>query len=135
MLRCALAREKKTKVWDGEIKNRAVSYTVDTLRAIKKKHPHCQIFFIIGADNLREISGWKDSSRILQLVTLCVFARPGFKTTIPPALKKARIQQVPSVAWGLSSRQLREYLAHGLSCRYCIPDKVLAYIKRYGLYR
>jgi nicotinate-nucleotide adenylyltransferase len=135
MVRRALKTEKLLKIWDREIKSRRVSYTVDTIAQVRRAHPGAKLFFIIGQDNVREITGWKDYKQILRQVTLCVVARPGFRGGLPAQLKNTRMLEIPSPQWGLSSSLLRSSLARGLSCRYCIPDAVLDYIKTHKLYR
>ncbi|MDD5675300.1 MAG: nicotinate-nucleotide adenylyltransferase [Chitinivibrionales bacterium] len=134
MILLALKNQNNIKIWDREIKTGGICYTVDTIARMRQKHPQSLLHFIIGADNLREIHTWKNYREILRHVTLCVVDRPGFSCTIPAHLKSARICRIPSPQWGLSSSLLRTYLAQGLSCRYCIPESVLAYIKKYKLY-
>ena len=69
MLRRAVRAVKGSKgllVWDGEIRRKGVSYTVDTIRRIKEKHRGAPLYFIIGSDNLREISTWHEYRKILE---------------------------------------------------------------------
>ena len=51
-------------------------FTIDTLRAIKRRHPTTRFVFVMGADNLAQFPRWKDWQGVLNTVPLCVVARP-----------------------------------------------------------
>ena len=53
-------------------------YTVDTLRALKQRHPKRAFIWLMGADNLAQFSDWKDWRRIAQTMPIAVIARPGY---------------------------------------------------------
>jgi nicotinate-nucleotide adenylyltransferase len=135
MVRLALSRDHELTLWDGEIKRGGTSYSIDTLHALSKVHPGKSIYFIIGADNLREIKTWHRYREILDRVTLCVAGRPGYSQDIPRELAKAKILFFPSPEWGISSTMIRTYLKQGLSCRHLVPENVLDYISKQGLYK
>jgi nicotinate-nucleotide adenylyltransferase len=134
MTRLALRNDPDLVLWDGEIRRGGTSYSIDTLKALSRKYPGKPLYFIIGADNLREIRTWHRYKEIIAMVTLCVASRPGCSNTIPRNLTKARISFFPSPEWGISSTMLRAYFKQGFSCRNLVPDAVLEYIKRYKLY-
>ncbi len=133
-LQLAVRGNKRFCIWDGEIKRGGISFTIDTLRILRKKHPHAPLYFIIGSDNLSEILTWNNYKSIIKLVTLCVAHRPGYAMRVPPQLSKATIVTVPSPEWGISSTMIRSYLAKGKSCRYILPEKVAGYIRKNKLY-
>jgi nicotinate-nucleotide adenylyltransferase len=135
MLKLALTGESGATIWDGEINSPRVSYTVDTLGAIQESFPASPLYFIVGADNLHEIHTWHRYRAILAMVTLCVAERPGFSMEVPDTLAEANIEFFPSPQWGLSSTQVRRYLASGYSCRHLLPGTVREYISSNGLYR
>ncbi len=135
MLQKAVQGNKSFCIWDGEIKRGGISFTVDTLRTLKKMYPHSVLYFIIGSDNLSEILTWNNYKKIIKMVTLCVAHRPGYAMRIPSQLSKATIVTFPSPEWGISSTMIRTYLAKGKSCRYILPQKVVEYIKKNKLYR
>ncbi|MBD3320523.1 MAG: nicotinate (nicotinamide) nucleotide adenylyltransferase [Chitinivibrionales bacterium] len=111
------------------------SYTIDTLTYMKDKHPDSDIYFIIGSDNVTEIPGWYRYTEILAAAVLCVTLRPGSAMEIPPQLKDARIKTFPSPMMDISSSQIRENIARGISCETLLPENVKAYIDRNALYR
>jgi nicotinate-nucleotide adenylyltransferase len=135
MLKRAVKGSSGLRVWDEEIRRKGVSYTVDTIRAIREKHAATPLFFIIGSDNLGEIVTWHNYRQILSSVVLCVAHRPGFPSKIPPQLKVGEIRTFPSPQWAISSTMIRSYVSQGYSCDYLLPPGVAAYVKRNGLYK
>lgn len=123
------------RIYDEELKRKSVSYTIDTIHDLRKRHPRAELFFIIGSDNLAQIRTWVRYREIIELVTLVVFERPGYPVKIPAALGSARLKIIPSPVWGLSSTQLRTMLADKISCEYLIPEAVRTYIRNHRLYR
>jgi len=51
------------------------SYTVDTLAALKLAFPRVQFVWLMGADNLAQMSRWRRWTRIFNLVPIAVFDR------------------------------------------------------------
>ena len=54
-------------------------YTYKTLERLKEKYPQDKLYFICGADNITEISRWKNPQRIFELSALIFINRPGYK--------------------------------------------------------
>jgi nicotinate-nucleotide adenylyltransferase len=135
MLKLAVKGSKGLCVWDGEIRRPGISYTVDTIRRIRKKHPQTDLYFIIGSDNLGEIVTWHKYRQILSSVVLCVAHRPGFPSKIPAELRVGEIRTFPSPQWAISSTMIRRYVSRGYSCDYLLPPGVAEYIRKQGLYK
>ncbi|HUI91188.1 MAG TPA: nicotinate-nucleotide adenylyltransferase [Chitinivibrionales bacterium] len=135
MTELAVKMSAGLSVWDGEIRRGGVSYSIDTIRAISARHQSWRLFFIIGSDNLPEISTWHCYKDILASVTLCVAHRPGHTLAAPPELAGADIREFPSPEWAISSTMIREYLLKGYSCEHLLPVGVERYIKKHGLYK
>ncbi|MEO0030594.1 MAG: hypothetical protein RIS94_352 [Pseudomonadota bacterium] len=53
-------------------------FTVDTLRALRRRYPKCRFVWIMGADNLAQFHRWKDWRRIARTMPIAVVARPGY---------------------------------------------------------
>ncbi len=134
MLCLAVRGEPSFTVWDGELRRKGVSYTVDTLRKLAQDFPGRHFYFIVGSDNLQEIKTWRRCRDVLAMVTLCVAHRPGYPVKVPRSLAGASIRTFPSPEWGVSATMIREYLARGYSCRHLLPDAVEEYISRRKLY-
>lgn len=125
-----------------DIEREGVSYTIDTLRSLKKLYgDETQLFFITGADAILEIMGWKDPEEILTLADFIAATRPGFSLSHAQPeirewfLKQGRsphVLQVPAMA--ISSTDIRERVGKNQSIRYMVPSEVEYYIHKYGLY-
>jgi nicotinate-nucleotide adenylyltransferase len=135
MLRKASAGLGHLKVLDIELRRGGTSYTIDTLKAVRARHPRSELHFIIGSDNLKEIMTWYNYRQILSNATLCVTHRPGYSMRIPDEIRSARIRRFPSPQWAISSTKIRQLLKNGYSCSFLIPDSVRTYIRKYSLYR
>lgn len=134
MLRLAVEGIAEFSIYEGEVTRSGYSYTVDTLEMLRNKYGDVPFHYIIGSDNLSEIRSWRSYEQILEWVILCVAGRPPYSLEPSAAIKNARVEFFPSPEWGLSSTALRSYLKKGCSCKFLIPDAVLAYIKEMGLY-
>jgi nicotinate-nucleotide adenylyltransferase len=77
MCRLAFARLHRVRVDDREVLRKGVSYTVDTLEALRAEAPDRALYFLIGSDNLPLLPTWKDHHRVLELCTVATFPRQG----------------------------------------------------------
>ena len=70
---------------EGELGTR---YTVDTLRALKRRYPRRRFVWLMGADNLAQFHRWKDWRAIAREMPIAVIARPGYddKALASPAM-------------------------------------------------
>lgn len=109
------------------------SYTIDTLNALQAKFPDDEFYLVIGADNWELFGRWRNSEEILAKYHLLVYPRLGHEVVITTELKE-RVTLVDAPIIELSSTVIRERLADGKSVRYYVPDEVLGYIQRNGLY-
>jgi len=53
-------------------------YTIDTVRALRQRHPHARFVWLMGADNLAQIDRWHAWQQIFHLVPVAVWARPSY---------------------------------------------------------
>jgi nicotinate-nucleotide adenylyltransferase len=53
-------------------------YTIDTIRALKRRHPDTRFVWLMGADNLAQFHRWRDWRGIGREVAIAVLARPGY---------------------------------------------------------
>ncbi|MCG8542979.1 MAG: nicotinate-nucleotide adenylyltransferase [Alphaproteobacteria bacterium] len=101
-----LARHPRIRVSDLESRL-GTRYTVDTVKALQRRHPDCAFVWLMGADNLSQLPAWKDWTQILKTVAVAIFARPSY------SLKSLAGQ---AAAW-LSQYRLSETEARGLASR------------------
>jgi nicotinate-nucleotide adenylyltransferase len=142
MVRAALADDPYFEVSLLESERRGPSYTVDTLSVLQEQlGPQAELYFILGQDALADLPNWREPARIVQLARLAVAARPGCPPPDPAALERAvpgiqgRIDVVPMPQVDISSTDIRQRVAQGISIRFLVPASVEAYILAHGLYR
>ena len=123
-----------------EIDRPGVTYTADTLHALRDFYPpQVKLYFITGADAIIDIVTWHDAERIAELATFIAATRPGFDIDTARARIKesglpfdVRYIQIPALA--ISSTNIRKRVARGMSVRYLTSESVLGYIRKRGLY-
>jgi nicotinate-nucleotide adenylyltransferase len=83
-------------------------YTVDTLRALKRRFPRKRFIWLMGADNLAQFHLWKEWRTIARMVPIVVFARPGYeaKAMASPAMAWLRRYRAAPDALGRKGRSL-----------------------------
>jgi len=110
------------------------SYTIDTLNALQAKFPNDEFYLVTGGDNWQIFNKWRNSEEILAKYHLLIYPRLGYEVNIPDSLKD-RVTLVDAPIIELSSTEIRDRLANGLSVRYYVPDEVHDFIERKQLYR
>lgn len=110
------------------------TYTVDTLSELHDAMPDAALFFITGADALAQILSWRDGDRVFRYAHFVGVTRPGYELGLDhlPA-GVASLVEVPALA--ISSTECRERVARGRPVWYLVPDGVVQYIAKRGLYR
>lgn len=110
------------------------TYTIDTLRDLRRERPDAELYFITGADALAEILTWRDVDELWHLAHFIGVTRPGHVlSTRGLPTDKITLQEVPAMA--ISSTGCRERVEHGKPVWYLVPDGVVQYISKYRLYR
>lgn len=99
----AMARRAPIRVTAIE-RELGTRYTVDTLRALKRRYPRRRFVWLMGADNLAQLHLWKDWRQIAREMPIAVVARPGYDgaALASPAMAWLRRYRLP--ATGLSNR-------------------------------
>ena len=72
MLEATFAKDEKIEVSDYELKKDGVSYTVETLRELKKRYPDHRILLVVGTDMYLTLREWKEAGELLSLCEPCV---------------------------------------------------------------
>jgi len=130
MLELALAGFSKFKICRYEIEKKEISYSVDTIRFFKKQFPGCKLYYLIGADNIKEFDYWKEADEILKLAVVVVFNRKGEFVD-----EFDKFEYVDSPLIDISSSQIRKQIKNDQPYRsFLLPD-VYNYIEQNKLYR
>jgi len=124
-----------------EIEREGPSYTVETLRILRRTWPEHELYFITGTDALLEIFFWREAEEIFTLIEFIGAARPGFDASDfflkvqhehPEIQEKIHYLEVPALA--ISSTDIRVRVRRGESIRYLLPEPVRLYLEQNGLY-
>jgi nicotinate-nucleotide adenylyltransferase len=110
------------------------TYTIDTLRDLKKANPDADLFFITGADALANILTWHDVETLFSLAHFIGCTRPGHRLT-GDGLPDGKVSLVEIPALAISSSECRHRVAAGEPVWYLVPDGVVQYIAKRDLYR
>ena len=132
MVRAAVAGDGRFEACDLELRRSGPSYTVTTLRELQAWHPGAELFFLTGADNLRELAQWREPDEVVRLARLVVVSRQG--EGVPVGLPYAATA-VSVTRLDISSTELRRRVAAGETIRYLVPEPVREISERTGLYR
>jgi nicotinate-nucleotide adenylyltransferase len=141
MLELAVEANPSFAVDRLEIERGGPSYTVDTLTELTARWPGAELTFILSAEAARQLPGWREPERILELARLVVVPRLGYETPDITWLderlagRTERLILADAPALGHSASDIRSRIAAGRSIRYLVPDAVEAYIHQHGLYK
>lgn len=130
----ATASNPRFTVSRADIDRPGTTYTIDTLRDFRALFPDDELFFITGADAVSDIVRWKDPEELFELATFVGVTRPGHIIELE-GLPSDRIALLEIPALAISSTDLRSRVAQGTPVWYLVPDGVVQYIGKYGLYR
>jgi nicotinate-nucleotide adenylyltransferase len=131
----ATASNPRFHVSRADIDRDGPTYTVDTLRDMRAVYGQsAELYFITGADALARIMSWRDALTMLGLAHFIGVTRPGFELSNEhlPA-DSVTLVEVPAMA--ISSSDCRKRVAAGPPVWYLVPDGVVQYINKRGLYR
>jgi nicotinate-nucleotide adenylyltransferase len=110
------------------------TYTIDTLTDLGRQHPGKEMFFITGADALAQIVGWRDNERLFEMAHFVGVTRPGYQLA-DADLPAGGVSLVEIPALAISSTDCRDRVHRGSPVWYLVPDGVVQYIEKRGLYR
>lgn len=130
----ATASNPRFLVSRAEIERPGLTYTIDTLRQLSEEHPGAELFFITGADALSQILDWHSAAELFDLAHFVGVTRPGHVLD-DAGLPSNGVSLIEVPAMAISSTDCRERVAGGLPVWYLVPDGVVQYITKHGLYR
>ncbi|SFE28341.1 nicotinate-nucleotide adenylyltransferase [Alteribacillus iranensis] len=130
MTQRAVNSNTKFHVCDIEFDRSGPSYTIDTVKELKRRHP-ADYYFIIGGDMAEQLHTWKDISTLNTLVTFVVAERPGYYAG---KCEIEGIEHIKVPQLDISSTLIRERCRKGENIRYFVPEDVRDWIRERELY-
>ena len=141
MVECAIRDNPAFDISALEIEREGLSYTVETLRILRRAWPDHDLYFITGTDALIEIFSWREAEEILKMIQFIGAARPGFdahdflrKVQLENPETKDRIHYLEVPALAISSTDIRSRVRRGEPIRYLLPETARLFIEEHGLY-
>lgn len=153
MVRLSIKGNRSMKLSDVEKKRGGISYSYDTICYFEDKFK--DIYFILGVDAFNEINTWYRYKDLFFHTNFIVMVRPtvlknkGFEL-FPEEIKEhlkfegdrvfrhssgKRIYFKDVTQLDISSTRIRHLIEQNKSIKYLVPDNVLSYIEKRGLYR
>ncbi len=158
MLELAVAQFPGLAVDAREVNRGGKSFTVDTLRELRREWPTAPLAWIVGSDTFLGLTSWHRYRELLDLAHLIVVARPGVDLAAQLHGELARIWNAHATAdrdaikttpagaivtietspHAISATAIRQALASAPADRHALgqllPAAVLAYIETHHLY-
>ncbi len=141
MLQLALAGHETVRPEAIEGSLPQPSYTLNTVKALRERHPENTFSLILGSDTLLDLPNWHKCTELLQNVeSVVVMPRPGSVVPSPDELRQRLKSDIPVITMNdlpvleISSSWLRRSLENGHSIRFLVPRSVEQFIKEHGLY-
>lgn len=156
MVELALAGRDRFAASDIEVAAGGRSYSIVTVRKIKRLYPDAELFFITGVDAFLEIGTWREHEALLAECRFIVTTRPGWELDVSGALggklggsisplidgimpgketrERYRIFPLVIDALNISSTEVRARAGQGLSLAGLVPPAVERYIRENELY-
>jgi nicotinate-nucleotide adenylyltransferase len=129
-----------------EIDRKGESYTIDTVRQLRKIYgKNSLLYFITGADAILEILTWKNTDEIVSLCKFIAATRPGYNLSRIEDLRKRLfgkagaadekiyVMEIPALS--ISSTDIRNRVKHNRPIDYLLPEGVSNYILKHELYK
>ena len=157
MTRAGVAGIDGLPVLDAELRRDGPSYTLLTVREVRRENPGVDVLLLVGVDAFSEIATWYRYEELLRECDFLLLPRPGSppETAIAPGAilelegsgcyslpgrsfrlpggRKALCPDLPVL--DISSRSIRDKVRQGRSVRGLVPPEVERYIAAHGLYR
>ena len=144
MLKLAVTVKNLFQISPVELNRAEPSYTIDTIRYFRQKfEPACRLYWLIGADMLKDLPKWYKIDELLKECTICVMNRGGFDKPDFDSLagklgdediEKLRKNMIETPLIEISATEIRQKLFEDKDVGQYLHPEVLNYIKTHNLY-
>lgn len=141
MVELAVADNPDFQISLIELERPGPSYTLDTLRELRRRSPQAELLFLAGCDALNQLHTWHEPHRILAEFKLVIMERPtgaavdwsAIESHFPNIRDAVRVIDVAEL--DISGNDIRRRVREGAPIRYYVLPAVARYIHEHGLYR
>ena len=136
MVHEAISSDPRFEACTLELDRAGPSYTIDTVRTLRARHPDAELYLIMGVDQLKELEDWHQPEELVRMVQLAVMDREGesAKSVAADVAGADQALFVPVRRVDLSSTGVRAAVAEGRDVSAWLPPGVAGIIAREGLY-
>ena len=140
MCAAAVAGDARLGVSRADVDRSGPAYTVELLRDLRAARAQDELTFIVGGDMAYSLPQWREPEEVFALARIAVAERAGTRRDeIAQRLAGLagageRISYFDMPRLDISSSMVRERVRAGRPLRYLVPEPVLLYIERAGLY-
>lgn len=139
MIRLATAEQGGLRASALEVERGGVSYTIDTLREVRRLEPHRRLRLLLGSDAALQIQSWHEWQALLREASFTIFSRDS-QPLEPVQLERLgfpreRTELVALDTPAISARMVRSRLERGEEVLDLVTPEVAEYIRDRGLYR
>lgn len=152
LVKIALKDNPKFIADDREIKRQGISYTIDTLKSLRKDFPDTPLCWIMGLDELVKLNTWHRWQELIQYVNFIIVNRPNINLELPIEIKElfqkhvtpnhqelhqhlsGKIFQLQIPPFAISATEIRKQLSQHQKPENVLAEKVYDHIKKEQLY-
>jgi nicotinate-nucleotide adenylyltransferase len=106
-----------------------LKFTYDTIKVLKKKYQECELFFIIGADQVEKLDTWYNIDKLMNEVNFIGVNRKNYSNKTNYEIK---LLELPIL--DISSSLIKDRLNSGRDVRFLLPEPIYKYIKENRIY-
>lgn len=121
LLKIAIGEHDHIKVCDIEFELPKPSYTFNTLRELKNRHPEIAFALIVGEDIVHSLSNWKKGKELIEENHFIIYPR---KNDIEERIEHDHFEYIDAPRLDISSTYVRNSLASGKDIRYIVGKDV-----------
>ncbi len=142
MLHLVIQKNDQFELSDIDMYSDHSLYMIEILNAMQEKYPDKTISFLVGSDNFKDVSRWRNAKELLSKYQVMVMARDEDQVEamigqdeILKEVKDNIYVLKQAIRSNYSSTYVREQILQGKSVRYLMPDEVWEYIQSHQLYQ
>lgn len=111
-----------------EFELKGQSYTIDTVKHLKEKHPNNEFYFIIGGDMIDYLPNWYKIDELFKLIQFVGVKRKGYQINEHPHVLIVDMELV-----NISSTEIRNEIKNNHTPN-GLPEHIVKYIRENHLY-